>query len=110
MTKIKNAHTLGMEAHDYTDFSTWIAFWESKKKSWRYLLQSKQSSSKFKCSKCEEEKEWSEFDGAHVIKVDSTDKKKYIYPLCQTCNRGRDETPFEGKEVLLLDIPPKKNK
>lgn len=109
MTKIKNAHTHGMEAHEYTSFSTWIAFWESEKKSLRYLLQSKQSS-KFKCSKCEKEFEWSEFDGAHVLKVNSEDKKKYIYPLCQSCNRGHDETPFEGIESLLLDIPPKKNK
>lgn len=108
MTKIKNAHTLGMEPKDYTDFSTWIAFWESEKKPLRYFLQSKQSSSKFKCSKCEEEKEWREFDGAHVLKVDSVDKKKYIYPLCQTCNRGHDETSFEAIELLLLDIPPKK--
>lgn len=110
MTKMKNAHTNGMNPRDYTDYDSWIDFWMSQKPFKRLLLQSIISPLKYRCSKCEEEKEWSEFDGAHVIKVDSTDKKKYIYPLCQTCNRGHDETPFEGKEALLLDIPPMKNK
>jgi len=110
MVKIKNAHTLGMEPRDYTDYDSWIAYWESQRPFDRFMLQSITNPSKFCCSKCGEEKEWSEFDGAHVLKVESTDKKKYIYPLCQSCNRGHDETPFEGIESLLLDIPPKKNK
>ena len=51
-----------------------------------------------------------EFDGAHVLKVDSVDKKKYIYPLCQTWSRGHDKTPVEAIELFLLDILPKKTK
>lgn len=109
MAKIKNAPDTGdLKANDYTEFSSWIAYWESKKKSWRMSLLSKHSPSKFKCCKCGREFAWSEFDGAHVVKVDSADQSLYIYPLCQECNRGKDETPFEAISQLLLPMPEKK--
>ena len=108
MTKIKNApHTGDLEPQDYTDFSSWIAYWESKKGGLKHILMP-ENSSLYKCSKCGKLFTWRNFDGAHVVKVDSEDRKKYIYPLCQECNRSREETPFEGYASLLLEIPPKK--
>ena len=109
MSKVKNApDTGGLEPQDYTDFSSWIDFWESKKKVWRLHLQSIVHPRKYRCSKCGEEYTWDEFNGAHVIKVDSTDKTLYIYPICEHCNKERGEEPFDIIDSLLVPMPPKK--
>ncbi len=41
--------------------------------------------------------------GAHVQKVNSTDKCYYIVPLCRSCNQRNDE--FEVDTNLLVPVP-----
>lgn len=41
--------------------------------------------------------------GAHVQKVNSTDKCYYIVPLCRSCNQRNDE--FEVDANLLVPVP-----
>ena len=45
--------------------------------------------------------------GAHVQKVNSTDKGVYIIPLCRACNQRTDE--FEVTASLLLSVPSQLN-
>ena len=40
-------------------------------------------------------------DGGHVIKVDSSDKKVYIVPLCKSCNSPSHTVSFYVYENLL---------
>lgn len=109
MTKIKNApDTKDLKPQDYTDYSSWIEYWESKKDGLRDLLRPNNETYKYKCSKCGCLFTWGEFNGAHVEKVNSTDEKLYIYPLCEHCNKERKEDPFEGYASLLLEMPQKK--
>ena len=106
MTQVKNAPNTGdLKAQDYTDCSSWIEYWEANRYNVRLY---KLGTGKYKCPKCGGLFAWSEFDGAHVIKVYSIDSKKYILPLCQGCNRGKDETPFDIDNNLLLPMPNKK--
>lgn len=106
MTKVKNAPNTGdLKAPDYTEYSSWIEYWEANRYNIRLY---KLGTGKYKCPKCGGLFAWSEFDGAHIIKVDSVDSKKYILPLCQGCNRGKDETPFDVDNNLLLPMPNKK--
>lgn len=112
MTKVKNApNTKDMKPQDYTDYSSWIDYWESRKKNLRMHLLSQYSPNKFKCSKCGREFLWSEFVGAHVQKVPlqhHSPSELYIYPLCNRCNSGKDETPFEAIDQLILPMPQEK--
>ena len=48
-------------------------------------------------------KEKGDLVGAHVQKVNSTDKGIYIIPLCRACNQRTDE--FEVTTSLLLPVP-----
>lgn len=41
--------------------------------------------------------------GAHVQKVNSTDEKYYIVPLCYSCNRR--EEPFNVDDDMLVPVP-----
>lgn len=106
MAKIKNAPDTGdLEPRDYTDFNSWIDFWESKKNKYALYYEDKKL---YKCAKCGNFFAWANFDGAHILKVGSSDQKLYIYPTCKSCNEGRDETPFEANESLFVPMPDKK--
>jgi len=107
--KIKNAPDTGdMKPQDYTDYNAWIDYWHAEKKDWRNSLRINARFALYRCSKCGRIFTWGNFDGAHVVKENSQDKSLYIYPLCQECNRGKDETPFEAIDQLLLPMPQKK--
>lgn len=45
----------------------------------------------------------SNFDGCHVQKVDSTDQKWYIVPLCDACNHRTDEPNVNVTLVSVAD-------
>lgn len=107
--KIKNAPDTGdLKPQDYTDYSSWIDYWYAEKMDWRNSLRINAQYALYRCSKCGRIFTWGKFDGAHVIKENSQDMSMYIYPLCQECNRGKDETPFEAIGQLLLPMPQKK--
>ena len=112
MIKVKNApDTDHLKAWEYSDYNSWIKFWESKRSKCP-LLDTKKNL--YKCAKCGHLLTWSDFHGAHIQKppFDSRpdDIALYIYPICSKCNEERDETPFNIDEALLVPMPEKKIK
>lgn len=83
MVKVKNLH-----GHiDCTCCDSWIKHW-SKHTNNNIL-------GIFYCRCCK--KFTADPVGGHVIKVNSTDKKRYIVPLCKACNNASNEDEFDVK-------------
>ncbi len=83
-------------------YSSWLNYWE---KNVNFILK---TGIKYKCPACGNAFERKNFDGCHVQKVDSTDQKWYIIPLCDACNH-RTDTPEIGN-IRLVDVPSNLNK
>ena len=82
---VRVKHLSGSSKWKPKEFESWKDFWKSKKNE-----KEKWPEGKFVCDCCKQEREI--FVGAHVI----DDKgKKYIYPVCDSCNT----TYGEGKKV-----------
>ena len=79
------------------DYASWLDYWE---KNTKFTLK---EGYKYKCPACRKAFERANFDGCHVQKVDSTDQKWYIIPLCDSCNH-RTDTPDIG-DIRLVDVP-----
>ena len=79
------------------DYTSWLEYWEVNAN--RKL----KTGIKYKCPACGQAFERKDFDGCHVQKVDSTDQKWYIIPLCDSCNH-RNDTPDIG-DIRLVDVP-----
>lgn len=78
-------------------YSSWLDYWEVNAN--RKL----QTGIKYKCPACRNAFERANFDGCHVQKVDSTDSKWYIIPLCNSCSH-RIDIPDIG-DIRLVDVP-----
>ena len=72
---------------------TWIFHWEINK-----YPEGKKAGF---CRGCGKRFDHSELCGGHVIKVDSSDKKIYIIPLCKSCNAKKDAI-YEVNETGLV--------
>lgn len=86
---VKVRHWEGSSKYEPRDFSTWKEYWESK------------SGDKFpcetmKCACCKKDTEPKNFVGSHVI--DELHNRKYIYPLCETCNDKYGEGKLKSPE------------
>ena len=55
------------------------------------------------CPSCGKQFLKDNFDGCHVQKVNSIDKRWYIIPLCDSCNHITGEVEVDGN--LLVDVP-----
>lgn len=73
---------------------TWIAHWDIN----RYPNGKKEAGW---CRGCGKKFAHSDLCGGHVIKVDSTDKCRYIIPLCSSCN-GKEDAEFEVEKSDLI--------
>lgn len=73
---------------------TWILHWDINK----YPAENKQAGCCRGCGKCFDH---SELCGGHVIKIDSEDRKRYIIPLCSSCN-AKENAIFEVNEADLI--------
>ena len=78
-------------------YKSWLDYWEQNHG------QILDPNGWYECPGCGESFQRKDFDGCHVQKVDSTDNKWYIIPLCDSCNHTTEE--LEVKEGLLLDVP-----
>ena len=78
-------------------FDSWLQFWE------HFAGKTITRDKKYKCPACGESVLGSKFDGCHVQKVDSTDPKWYIAPLCDACNQRKDEPDVSVKLVSVAD-------
>lgn len=103
--KVKVHHapnTKDLKPNEFTDFSSWIDFWKSKKS----LAMLKQGNG-YVCPDCENITDEDDFHGAHVIKENGS--KLYIVPTCSSCNEEKDTTSlFEVEEDWLVPMPEKK--
>lgn len=71
-------------------YNSWLDYWEK---------QTGKSATICSANSC-----WgTDLVGAHVQKVNSTDKCYYIVPLCRQCNQRTDE--FEVNQYLLVPVP-----
>lgn len=71
---------------------TWIEHWNINK----YPKQDKKAGF---CRGCKAKT--SDLVGGHVIKINSSDRKRYIVPLCSSCNNTKN-LEFEVKESDLV--------
>ena len=78
-------------------YTSWRNYWES------IFGQTLEAGKKYQCPACKEWYTRDHFDGCHVQKVGSTDKKWYIIPLCDSCNHTKDEPDADAD--LLIDVP-----
>lgn len=92
MIKVKNIHGTSKERYSTPPhgYSSWIDYW--KKKSGFYFPDY------CTCEDCLNKAEV----GAHVIKVNSDNRKWYIVPLCSSCNHK--ETSFNVDEDFLVPV------
>lgn len=58
--------------------------------------------SKYSCRGCQSIKPLSELVGAHVLKINDEDKKKYIIPLCSSCNNTKNKEFYVNSSDLVL--------
>lgn len=76
---------------------SWLNYWETIVK---FPLEQEK---RYTCPACGKAYAREHFDGCHVQKDNSMDKKWYIIPLCDSCNHRTDT--FEVKDNLLIDVP-----
>ena len=74
-------------------YSSWLNYWECMKL----------SALPYYCPACGKVVTREHFDGCHVQKLDLTDFKWYIIPLCDSCNQRKDM--FSVDEDLLVPVP-----
>jgi hypothetical protein len=82
MIKVKNIKGSGFYSDAPSGYSSWLDYWE--KMTHRPAI---------RCSAmdCHQSRLFCTLVGAHVIKVDSSDRHYYIVPLCKGCNKRTDE-------------------
>lgn len=88
--KVKNLNGSGKQfPYPKCACATWLEHWENNRK-WedgkKYMAA--------ECRACGGKFEHDELNGGHVVKINSSDKKRYIVPLCDSCN-GKDDLEFE---------------
>ena len=78
-------------------YDSWLEYWEVNH---GQVLDPKKW---YSCPACGRSILRKSFDGCHVQKANSIDKKWYIVPLCDSCNHTTEEK--DVNESLLLDVP-----
>ncbi len=78
-------------------YDSWLDYWEQN--SGIYL----DKNTLYKCPACGKSFYRKNFDGCHVQKANSIDRKWYIMPLCDSCNHRTDTPDVDGS--LLIDVP-----
>ena len=59
----------------------------------------------FCCPKCGKMYSRNMLDGAHVVKLISRNRQQFITPLCQSCNRSKDDSPFWVPKQNVVPAP-----
>lgn len=94
--KIRNIKGSSKVSESPKRFTSWLKFWEHFA---NFTLEEKKL---YKCPACGKSFYRENFDGCHVQKVDSSDQKWYIVPLCDSCNHRTDEPDID--ENLLVEL------
>ena len=79
---IENIHGSSKISEKPKHFSSWLKFWEY------YEGITLKDNLYYICPGCGKQYTRNNFDGCHVQKAFSTDKKWYIVPLCDSCNHA----------------------
>ena len=80
------------------DDGSMIAYWENQ--TGRSL-----QGTTFKCPKCNQYFKREELDGSHVVMSLGGNHPQYITPLCQHCNRERDDETFYVAKIDVVPAP-----
>ena len=78
-------------------YDSWLSYWEDKANC------KLEANTYYKCPACGEATLRKDFDGCHVQKVNSTDQKWYIVPLCDACNQRKDQPDVDEIFVPVAD-------
>ena len=78
-------------------YFSWLNYWECMKQS------TLKANTLYNCPACGKAVTREHFDGCHVQKLNLTDFKWYIIPLCDSCNQRKDM--FSVDEDLLVPVP-----
>lgn len=95
--KIKNVKGSDKVSKLPSKYSSWLEYWEMNH---GFIIKETQL---YSCPACKNAFLRKNFDGCHVQKVLSKDKKWYIIPLCDSCNHRMDS--FDVDKRLLVDVP-----
>ena len=79
-------------------YPSWLQFWEG------IFGQTLTRNEYWVCPACGKSVLGKNFDGCHVLKVDSSDQKWYILPLCDSCNHRTDEPDVDGSLLVELAV------
>lgn len=91
MVKVKNIDGSGFYSGAPAGYSSWLDYWEKA---------TGRRATRCSAIDCHRSRSYCTLVGAHVIKVDSTDRRYYIVPLCSGCNQRNGE--FWVDEELVL--------
>ena len=99
-TLLRVEHMEGSSKYEPKDGGTWKDYWEKKKSPLTFPTKTT------KCECCGEDTAPQDFVGAHIQEVNNKDKR-YIYPLCATCNdtygKGKEKsTTFDVKKEFCV--------
>ena len=72
---------------------------------WEEQKGKKLPQSGFICRSCHELVNRNEIDGAHVKISHVTNSKMFFVPICQSCNRSREDKDFIVPTSLLIEVP-----
>ncbi len=89
MTLVKNVHGQSYDSPP-KGCSSWLDYWEK---------QTGKKATRCGAINCKSNEQ---LFGAHVIKVNSSDKKYYITPLCPKCNKRTDNFNVDTE---LVPVP-----
>lgn len=95
--KIKNITGSSKVSAKPKHFNSWLQFWE------HFAGKVIPRDESRICPACGKAVLGKNFDGCHVQKVNSTDQKWYIVPLCDACNQRKDQPDVDEIFVPVAD-------
>ena len=95
--KIKNITGSSKVSAKPKHFNSWLQFWEHF--AGKVITRDESRI----CPACGKAVLGKNFDGCHVQKVNSTDQKWYIVPLCDACNQRKDQPDVDEIFVPVAD-------
>lgn len=98
LENLKNYWLMKNASPSEEDDGSMISYWEQQ-------TGKDLSECTFECPKCRKEFGRKELDGAHVVIASNGNHPQYITPLCQHCNRERDDKPFLVLKENVIPAP-----
>lgn len=98
----QNGKTFVCNAHDTEAKESMIQYWKDNQDQKSKLDLTKKH---FICPSCRKTVDTETLNGAHVYRINDSNKTQYITPTCETCNKSKVDRIFMVDRVDLI-IPP----